>query len=263
MTADLPGGRGSWPRASRNSGDEGGVSPPQFCNEDVVICDTWGVTIGLMDDGFALSPRTAVELRTRGRERALAALARDQHGVARRGHLLALGFDDKAIGRRIAKGQLGVVHRGVYSVGLIFRYSGVVIDVTSPRRRHSRPGIRMHFAVLPSDETVIEDGIRVTTPARTIFDLAATEPPNRLGRAIHEADVRRLLDATGLRALMDRYPGHRAAGRGDPRLAALDEPAQPHPAGGASPRAGSRGARGRRALGSTRCGAGAWRERRR
>ena len=36
----------------------------------------------------------------------------------------------------------------------------------------------------------------------------------------------------------------RAAGRGDRRRAALDEPAQPHPPGGAPPRAGDRGAGG-------------------
>ncbi len=194
-----------------------------------------------MDDEFALEPHIDVELRTRGRERALAALARDNHGVATRAHLAALGFSRTVVGRMISKGQLAVVHRGVYSIGPlrltqegrwaaavlaagrgaalshrsagarwhIFTDSRGVIHVTSPRRRHPRPGICMHFVLLPEDETVIEDGVRVTTPARTIFDLAATEPRQRVGRAMHEADVRRLWDATGLRALMERYPGHR------------------------------------------------------
>jgi len=100
-------------------------------------------------------------------------------------------------------------HCSAAALWRVLAYSRGLIDVTSPRRRHARPGIRMHFAVLPADETVIEGAIRVTTPARTLFDIAATEPRRGVERAIHEADVRRLWDVTGLRALMDRYPGQR------------------------------------------------------
>ncbi|MGH2919829.1 MAG: hypothetical protein ACRDLS_14700 [Solirubrobacteraceae bacterium] len=38
-----------------------------------------------------------------GREQALAALARDKHGVAPRPHLTALGFDRGAIRRMVSK----------------------------------------------------------------------------------------------------------------------------------------------------------------
>jgi hypothetical protein len=60
------------------------------------------------------------------------------------------------------------------------------------------------------------DGIPVTTVARTLLDLAATETA-QLERAFNEAEYRRLWDAIGVRELIERYP-RRA---GTPALAAL------------------------------------------
>jgi very-short-patch-repair endonuclease len=51
----------------------------------------------------------------------------------------------------------------------------VVIDVTAPRGRKPRPGIRLHRPSLqpPAEEQRIVEGIPTTSPARTFLDCAA------------------------------------------------------------------------------------------
>jgi very-short-patch-repair endonuclease len=80
--------------------------------------------------------------------------------------------------------------------------------VTSPfDRRH--PGIRVHRS--PHAETTIHYGIRVTTPARTLVDLADVLPPKRLTRALNEAQVQRLTTPQELTTLLTRYLGRRTS----------------------------------------------------
>jgi very-short-patch-repair endonuclease len=83
------------------------------------------------------------------------------------------------------------------------------IDVTHPGRRVRRDGIVGHRASLREDEWAIEDGISVTSPFRTIFDLAAVVSIRELERAWHEAEVRQLTDRVSLPLLLERYPGRR------------------------------------------------------
>jgi predicted transcriptional regulator of viral defense system len=47
------------------------------------------------------------------------------------------------------------------------------IEVSVPRHRRSTARLEVHVVELAPDEITIEDGIPVTTPARTLFDLAA------------------------------------------------------------------------------------------
>ncbi len=90
-------------------------------------------------------------------------------------------------------------------------YGGPIADVTVPTKRRSRPTIRFHRAVLPEDEVTVHRGIPVTTPARTIFDLAVDLRPRQLERAINEADVLRLWGSVSLGDLLERHPGQRGA----------------------------------------------------
>jgi very-short-patch-repair endonuclease len=83
------------------------------------------------------------------------------------------------------------------------------VDVTCPGRRVRREGIVGHRANLQDDEWLVEDGIPVTSPFRTIFDLAAVASRREVERAWHEAEVRRLTDRVSLPALLERYPGRR------------------------------------------------------
>lgn len=174
-------------------------------------------------------------------------LAAEQHGVIARRQLLELGLSGQAIQHRIAKGRLHRVERGVYAVGrpelsthgrwmvavlscgsgaalshgsaaalwgiALERSRGIEVSVpvTSGRRR---PGMRIHRRpnLRPSD-VGLRDGIPVTTPVRTLIDLARFLDTARIERAINEADRLDLVDPETLHAALDTYPGHRGVGR--------------------------------------------------
>jgi len=61
------------------------------------------------------------------------------------------------------------------------------------------------------DEWEVVDGIPVTAPFRTIFDLAAVVGERELERAWHEALVRQLRAKVSLPMLLERYSGRRGA----------------------------------------------------
>jgi very-short-patch-repair endonuclease len=65
---------------------------------------------------------------------------------------------------------------------------------------------------LQRDEVTALDGIAVTTPARTLYDLAGLFTARDLEQAVAEALARRLTSATAVEAIADRY-GHRPAAR--------------------------------------------------
>ena len=80
--------------------------------------------------------------------------------------------------------------------------------VSAPRdRRH--PAIHVHRST-HADATT-HYGIRVTTPARTLVDLADVLPDRALTRALNEAQVQRLVTPAELTTLLTRYPGRRTS----------------------------------------------------
>jgi len=82
------------------------------------------------------------------------------------------------------------------------------VEVTAPRdRRH--PGIRVHRS--RHVDTTTHHGIRVTTPARTLLDLADVLDDRALARAVNEAYVQRLTTPHDLITLLTRAPGRRTA----------------------------------------------------
>lgn len=155
------------------------------------------------------------------------------------GQLLRLGLSRRAVEYEIECGRLHPIHRGVYAVGhrvltpdgwrmaavlaggegavashstaaelLGLRgTSGTALEVTIPRRRHARRGIRWHYACLPDDEITVLGGVPATTLPRTILDVAATRPRRVAERMFHEAEVLRLTDPLSLPDLLERYPG--------------------------------------------------------
>ena len=160
-------------------------------------------------------------------DRAIAELARLQHGVVGRAQLRALGVGDDAIDWRVRKRRLHRVHRGVYAVGhlnmtrnghfmaavlasgegaALSHFSAAVlwgmlssdgkIHVTAPSDR-KRPGLVVHRAPLAPEDITERAGIAVTKPARTLIDLADIAPRRTLERALDEAEFLRL-DCTGL-----------------------------------------------------------------
>jgi very-short-patch-repair endonuclease len=174
------------------------------------------------------------ELRVENADRIVAQVAARQHGVVTTAQLLRAGLSRSAITRRVRAGRLHRVYRGVYAVGhprlstegkwmaavlaggdgaalshrsaaelwrLLELADGpthVTVPVAGGRR--SRPGLCIHRvpSLAPTD-TTRRKGIAVTTPTRTLSDLRSVLSRDQFGRAVRQAEFRRLpIDATGL-----------------------------------------------------------------
>lgn len=180
------------------------------------------------------------------------ALAAGQHGVVSRAQLVKAGVSPRAIDCRLRKGHLEPLHRGVYRAGpaparreremaavlacgpeavLSHASAGVEWELlprgsasnpvevsTREAYRQRGPGIRLHrVSTLGPEETSVLDSIPITTPARTILDLAGFLEPNALEGTLARAERRRLTDRE---AVSDLVAGRRWL-RGGPALRAL------------------------------------------
>jgi very-short-patch-repair endonuclease len=85
--------------------------------------------------------------------------------------------------------------------------------VTVPRLgARTRPEIRVHRPrILRADEVTVHHSIPVTTPGRTVLDLAATLSERALERALDHAEIQPLTDYPALNAIARAHPGHRGA----------------------------------------------------
>ena len=85
-----------------------------------------------------------------------------------------------------------------------------LIDVTVPRHVGSRERIRVHsVCALPASAVTTVGGIPVTTPARTVVDLAGTLRSDRaFRRLVHEAQVQEKLTFAELAAEVERTPAN-------------------------------------------------------
>jgi very-short-patch-repair endonuclease/predicted transcriptional regulator of viral defense system len=169
------------------------------------------------------------------------AVAAKQHGVVTRAQLLELGMPPQAINYRVRRGKLHPVQRGVYAVGrpqltrhgvliaavlscgpgaaLSHDAAGEVhgmrrrrrgaIDVTVAGTDRRRPGLRVHRAALPPGDRTLRHGIPVTTPVRTLVDLAHRLSARELETAVNEADKLDLVNPERLRAALKGRCGQR------------------------------------------------------
>jgi len=86
------------------------------------------------------------------------------------------------------------------------------VEVTSPPpTRARRRGIVCHEGLVAEDERLEVDAIPVTSPFRTVFDLAAVLKLRELERVWHQAEVKGLRDRVSLPMLLERYPGRRGS----------------------------------------------------
>jgi predicted transcriptional regulator of viral defense system len=182
------------------------------------------------------------------RERAILTLAARQHGVVARAQLLGAKVSPDVIDHRLRTGWLKRLHRGVYLVGpltapntremaavLASRENAVLsrrsaaglwkvqsreneaeavsITVVHGRAGH-RPNIRVrHMPTLRPDEATVLDGIPITTPARTLYDLADLAGERELERALAESFALKLVDRAQLLRLLDRHARQPGASR--------------------------------------------------
>lgn len=190
--------------------------------------------------------RVATPVAAEAGDRALAHLAGSQHGLVARHQLFALGLGQRTVERRIARGQLHRIHRGVYAVGhrslsphghwlaavlaagpgavLSYRSAaalwelrpavGSLVDVTvCARARRSRSRIAIHVTRELRDRDCAQHaGIPVTSIARTLLDLAGVLSEQQLGRAFEEAERLHRLDLRAIEDVCLRGRGRRGLG---------------------------------------------------
>jgi very-short-patch-repair endonuclease len=109
--------------------------------------------------------------------------------------LLACG-DTAALSHRSAAALWGFAGGPVRPIDLI----------AAGNRGRTQPGLRTHRMRLHPDETVRFDGLRITTPARTIADLAPRLDPQALRRLVERAQDMRRFDPAAIHAHLSRHP---------------------------------------------------------
>jgi very-short-patch-repair endonuclease len=144
-----------------------------------------------------------------------------QHGVATRVQLLAAGVSRPTLDRWVRSGRLVPLHRGVYRLATyapsvwtqamaavlaagarectishaaaarLWKYPGWeqtdTVYLICPRRLRL-PGVYSHRFILAGDEVTRLRGVPVTTPARTVLDLAGIATMRELEHALAAAE---------------------------------------------------------------------------
>lgn len=179
-----------------------------------------------------------------GIDRKIAALGRAQHRSVARRQLLRLGISTRAIEHRIRRGTLHPKYRGVYVLGtpalsvygewmcavlacglgatLSHRSAAEFwallralprIHVLAPTARNVGGPVVCHRAADPlSVQAAVRASIPVTTIARTLADLAATEDEAIVRRAFREADRQKRLVFRELQAALGPRKGRKGSG---------------------------------------------------
>jgi len=171
----------------------------------------------------------------------VAQLAAAQHGVISWRQLIDAGLSRRAIDHRVRSGLLHRLHRGVFAVGhlaltrearwiaAVLAYGDgaalshasaatlwdlrppsralVHVTVASRNGRAQRDGVVIHrSATLLADDVEENRGIRVTSVARTLLDVATTQPLAVLQRAMERSEILELFDLREVQAVIDRHP---------------------------------------------------------
>jgi hypothetical protein len=154
--------------------------------------------------------------------------------------LRTCGLDGHAVTRRVRDGRLHRLYRGVYAVGhrgltLRGRFRAAVlacgegavlshfaaaafwgfwtwaerrIDVTVPGGARDFDGLCVHRSRARQRDVLVRDDIPVTTPARTLLDLAAVLPAKGLRSMVRRAEAQRAVSIRQIVDVCDRSPGH-------------------------------------------------------
>lgn len=178
---------------------------------------------------------------------ALSKLARTQGGVTTTAQMQALGLSRSGVWERVRSGRLFPVRRAAYTTSpieteemrwwaavlttdplraAISHWSALrvhriwgrepgVVHVTVPRSGGRRAaGLVIHSTrrMLAAD-VVLVDGLRVTSPARTVLDIAPAADDQVVRRLIREAEQCGRLAAGEMRRAVDDQPRHPGAAR--------------------------------------------------
>ena len=162
----------------------------------------------------------------------IAALASKRYGVFSRAQVLERGVTDDMVRRRLAAARWERLYPGVYRLAGVpqswrqallalclawgaasfashraaaahwelLGFGSGAMDLIVPRGRHRMlPGTIHRPVRFPSADATVLAGIPVTTPARTLLDIAGQAPPESVEEAVDDALRRRLVSVSKLR----------------------------------------------------------------
>jgi very-short-patch-repair endonuclease len=174
-------------------------------------------------------------------EQAIARLAAPQWGYVTREQLLNLGLSADAIKWGVKTGRLIPVHAGVYAVGHVngtpvaramaavlacgegallshgsaaslwgyFKFWDEPFEVTVATSHRRRAGIKIHRSqILTWCDIDRQHGVPVTSPARTVLDVAPRLYDRRLRRVVSDGRIGPHLHLDDLADVLDRNPKH-------------------------------------------------------
>ncbi|HJR19046.1 MAG TPA: type IV toxin-antitoxin system AbiEi family antitoxin domain-containing protein [Actinomycetota bacterium] len=183
-----------------------------------------------------------------GLDERIARLAASQHGAFTRDQAMSAGGTKDAIHRRVKRGRweriaprvyrvagsvptwrqsvlvaclawgdrTAASHRGGAPLWRIAGFDPGPVELTVPRNRHrAGPGL-VHRGVLAAVDVTVLDSIPVTTPARTLIDLASVVPFEMMEEALDDALRRRIVSISRMRWRLDAL-----ARPGRPGIAAM------------------------------------------
>jgi hypothetical protein len=177
-------------------------------------------------------------------ERIVARIAGRSHGVVTRAELLAAGVSPGAVERRLRRGTLLPVYRGVYRAGHrapsvdadylaavracgrqatlrgraaahlwgLLKGRAPAAEVLARSKRRLR-GVAVTRSSEPDEDSTTCRGIPVTRVPRTLVDLAAVLDEDELASACHEAGVRYGTTPGQVEAVLQRRPNSPGARR--------------------------------------------------
>ena len=178
------------------------------------------------------------ENRLHGGNHPIARLASRQYGLVTRSQLLGLGV---AIDSQLRRGALVAAHRGVYWVkyphtdpitvsaaavlaggphAVLSHSSAAVLwelakglpelpEITLVQGDRRPRNVQVHTSRSLTEQDIRRhQGIRATTPARTLLDTAKRLPARTRTRAVNDARVRGCLHLDALKDVLERNPGH-------------------------------------------------------
>ena len=179
-------------------------------------------------------------------ESVVAEFSRRQYGLVTRRQLISAGVRPRVVDHAVATGRLRAIYRGVYGAGPVLppraaemaavlacgenatvshRSAAALwqllppptppapVEVTVQRGQPRKPGIKVYrVKTLPPDERTLLEGVPVTTPARTILDLAGVVSLRDLERALARAERSGLVSRRRMAMLLGRYPRRAGAG---------------------------------------------------
>lgn len=180
-------------------------------------------------------------------DRVIADLAARQHGVVARWQLLDAGVTSRQIKLRLKICRLHEIHRGVYLVGhkvppplaieqaallacgeksvlshrsaanlwslLSYPASAPAWVTVPPGRSAGRPKIKIKRANLARRDIRTRDGLRLTSPPRTILDLSPLLDEGELERVVAEVEFRGLASVAELKVQVDGNEGKRGVAK--------------------------------------------------